>query len=408
MDMFLLPGSHGKSNFLEFARNPFFLFCKKIAWHAKKNPQIFAITIITKQRRHQPILALCTIQPLSLCCCCSLLPLQHKKREIEDISSETYLLCLFRVCVLLLLSTFPRKILFHQSSMMEKNNDSTTKNKFYPYAYPQPNMLVQRGSRVLIKGLKKSATASPGTQHHHQLNGLVGTALKFHADRLGHWSVQLFEQPPHQQQQAEQEEAETDVDDDDDDDDDNDGDGHEKKEDKRAAKKETTNTMTMSIVVMIPICHLEVVLPLPEQEEQTIMMMFPIVTRNHPRWASGSRDGSVLLRAGTMMGQPALCLYDDPNRNGFDTSLIYQQAMYMGASTAMVDELLKGGLMCKQQHHHRHHHPSNHCDNSGRRRRSLLLPSYPIIAMMMTTLVLVGFALRTSTTLTEDHSSSAA
>jgi hypothetical protein len=298
--------------------------------------------------------------------------------------------------------------------MGEKNNDSTTEKKFYPFAYPQPNMLVQRGSRVLIKGLKKSASASPGTQHHHQLNGLVGTALKFHADRLGHWSVQLFEQPPHQQQQAEQEEAETDVDDDDDDydnDGDGDGDDHEKKEDKRAAKKETTNTMTTSIVVMIPICHLEVVLPLPEQEEQTIMMMFPIVTRNHPRWASGSRDGRVLLRAGTMMGQPALCLYDDPNRNGFDTSLIYQQAMYMGASTAMVDELLQGyySFAC-QQHQHSRHHPSSHCDNNVRRRNLLLLSSYPpiIIAIMTTTLLIVGgFALRTTTAfMEEDHHSS--
>jgi hypothetical protein len=262
----------------------------------------------------------------------------------------------------------------HENENENENNENGDDIKFYPYAYPHPNMLVQSGSKVLIKGL---TSAAAGDQQ--QLNGLVGTALEFHADRHGHWSVQLDDVLEPQLQEEDEDENDH-------------------------AEKETLKE-TCSIVVMIPILNLELVVPQHHQQQKqqheqghttTMTMYFPIVTRQNPRWAAGSRNGRVLLRAGTMMGQAALCLYDDPNRLGFDATLVYQQAQYMGASRAMVDELLKGAILRQhqQQQHPQQQLPTRslQCISERRqhRQRNLMMSSH-VFAMMV--IAVGGFSL---------------
>jgi hypothetical protein len=57
---------------------------------------------------------------------------------------------------------------------------------------------------------------------------------------------------------------------------------------------------------------------------------FSIVPRHHPDWSDLSEHGKWFVTAGKINGEPALCLFDDPARNGFDLTALLEQTKYMG------------------------------------------------------------------------------
>ena len=141
---------------------------------------------------------------------------------------------------------------------------------FIPYAFPQPNMLVQQGTKVRIHDLQSEAG--------QKLNDKTGTALRFFPD--GRWSVQV------------------------------DGDGS------------TFKIMITNLAIV-------------HADGESLYIC--IVSKDNPTWSASCEGGKVLVRAGTMGGAPALCIFDVPNRPGFDKKRFFEEISFMGITKASVE-----------------------------------------------------------------------
>lgn len=150
---------------------------------------------------------------------------------------------------------------------------SDVPDDFLPYAYPQPNMMVQEGSKVCIIGLKSDAG--------QKLNETTGTALRFFPQD-GRWAVNL-----------------------------------------------DNNGGTFKIHITNLVLHMNRGAPAP----------ICVCLRSNPCWASSTENGRVLVRAGTMGGVPALCIYDNFNHPSFDKDRFYREISMMGIPKEMAASL---------------------------------------------------------------------
>jgi len=140
---------------------------------------------------------------------------------------------------------------------------------FIPYVYPQPNMLVQQGTKVRIHHLQSEAG--------QKLNDKTGTALRFSPD--GRWTVQV------------------------------------------------DNGGTFKIMITnLAIVH-----------DEGKSLYICIVSKDNPTWSAGCEGGKMLVRAGTMGGAPALCIFDVPNRPGFDKTRFLEETSFMGITKAAAE-----------------------------------------------------------------------
>jgi hypothetical protein len=60
----------------------------------------------------------------------------------------------------------------------------------------------------------------------------------------------------------------------------------------------------------------------------------------------GARE--TLVAAGTMAGQAAICIFDDPKRVGFDLELIKEEFLMMGVPLSFAEPMTPGGQMREQ------------------------------------------------------------
>lgn len=172
---------------------------------------------------------------------------------------------------------------------------STNDEAFYPYSFPLPNMLVQAEKGVSIHGLESEAGRA--------LNGKRGTAKEFHP-HTGRWSVEV--------------------------------------DNEVVDGSNNNNSTTKKKLVKIQIKNLKRYFSDDEEE-----LRFCMVPRENPGWMEGSDQGRVLVVAGTMGGHPALCVYDDFSRPGFDREAFVEAVSQMGLSRTDGEQFLatSAGLM---------------------------------------------------------------
>ena len=188
---------------------------------------------------------------------------------------------------------------------MSGTSSAPNDNAFHPYAYPQPNMLVQQGSKVLIKGLKSVAG--------QKLNGKTGTAIHFFPQE-GRWSVQIDDvggfgtEEGNSAGAAAQEE--------------------ERGPKKQATKKEKEDMFKIRITNLV----------LKQGGGESMRVC--VILRDNPSWMSCSEGGRVLVRAGTIAGDPALCIFDDFRRPEFDRNRFYAEISTMGIAKEAVESLI--------------------------------------------------------------------
>ena len=169
---------------------------------------------------------------------------------------------------------------------------------FHPHAIPRPNMLVQSGTKVLIKDLSSETG--------FKLNGRTGTALQFYSDRDGRWSVELDQDENKEQPQLEQPDKANDT---------------------------TATEESNGKVVLIRINNLELV---PDQP-----FHLGVVKRDNFDWAALSQGGTVVLLAGTSAeNMPAICLLEGKD-GGFDAEQIYKMSEYMGIPSKAIPSIVE-------------------------------------------------------------------
>jgi hypothetical protein len=128
-------------------------------------------------------------------------------------------------------------------------------DKWYPFTFPLPNMMVQAGREVHMKDLTSDAGQS--------LNGKKGKALMFHMEN-GRWSIEL--------------------------------------EDGTHKSFRIQNLEFRGDVLICFTCQ----------------------------------RGLDLVGAGTMAGEPALMIFDNPRRPGFNLELIKEQFLLMGVPLGLL------------------------------------------------------------------------
>lgn len=176
-------------------------------------------------------------------------------------------------------------------------------NSFYPFAFPQPNMLVPAGTDVVIHGLMSEAG--------QLLNGKKALAEKF-IPQSGRWVVRVKDDDAkneeHQQQQQQQQSSSEEN-----------KDGDNEKDDVPTQEKKQIKIENLRIPDLLPL----VCFRSPEQ---------------YPTSMGGT---PVMVAAGMIGNKLAICINDDPTRDEYDTNAMGEGLRLMGADPKFIEEVVK-------------------------------------------------------------------